>query len=180
MTRFAITAAAMLAASAASPGFAQTTNPPQPATIQEPLSPDGVRTVQQQLRVSGFYHGPIDGRWGRATEAAIGAYQESRRLQITWQLDPATVRALELNPQLLTAPAPAGPSGQVLPRDVVRRIQDRLARAGFNPGRDDGVWGSRTAAAMRDFQQARGLQATGDLNPMTAQALGLNPANLSN
>ena len=35
-----------------------------------------------------------------------------------------------------------------------------------------------TQAAIERFQQGRGLQATGQINPATAQALGLDPNNL--
>jgi peptidoglycan hydrolase-like protein with peptidoglycan-binding domain len=183
-----IAAAVLFASAAVTPGYAQAPMPPSQPTIQQPLSPDGVRAVQQQLRQGGFYRGPIDGRWGRSTVAAIGAFQENRRLPVTWQLDADTARALGLDPQYLagTAPPP-GPapypsdvaSGQVLPRDVVRRVQEQLARAGFNPGRRDGIWGSRTEEELRNFQQSRGLQVTGDLNPRTTAALGLDPVNLA-
>ena len=42
----------------------------------------------------------------------------------------------------------------------------------------DGAWGASTQAAIERFQQGRGLQATGQMNPATARELGLDPANL--
>jgi peptidoglycan hydrolase-like protein with peptidoglycan-binding domain len=42
----------------------------------------------------------------------------------------------------------------------------------------DGNWGAGTQAAIERFQQGRGLQPTGQINPATAQALGLDPNNL--
>ena len=52
------------------------------------------------------------------------------------------------------------------------------ARDHFYRGAVDGIWGAGTQAAIERFQQGRGLQATGQVNPATAQALGLDPNNL--
>ena len=49
---------------------------------------------------------------------------------------------------------------------------------GFYRGGVDGTWGPGTQTAIERFQQGRGLQATGQLNPATAQAMGLDPNNL--
>ena len=57
-------------------------------------------------------------------------------------------------------------------------MQARLRALGFYRGQADGVWGPGTQAAIERFQQGRGLQATGQINPVTAQALGLDPNNL--
>src|SRR6185503_3504885 len=139
--------------------------------------------VQRELRNDGLYRGPIDGAWGRRTEAALGAYQANHGLAVTWRLDPATIRAMGFGPDELAGrmpeQAPDLTAGPPLSRETVRRVQERLARAGFRPGPADGVWGSGTAAALRDFQHARGLQPTGDLNPITARALGFDRNNLA-
>jgi N-acetylmuramoyl-L-alanine amidase len=61
----------------------------------------------------------------------------------------------------------------------VRNIQQRLRQRGYYSGAPDGVWGPRTERAVVRFQRSRGLEATGNLTPTTATALGLNPNNLS-
>lgn len=46
-------------------------------------------------------------------------------------------------------------------RDQAEELQLRLAHLGFNPGEPDGVIGSRTKAAIRAYQAARGLPRDG-------------------
>src|SRR5712691_3755369 len=58
----------------------------------------------------------------------------------------------------------------------VRAIQQALKDKGFDPGEIDGQWGRRTIAAVKAFQQARGLEVDGIVGPQTARALGGNGA----
>ena len=60
----------------------------------------------------------------------------------------------------------------------MRNVQSRLRTLGFYRGQVDGAWGAGTQTAIERFQQGRGLQPTGQLNPATAQAMGLDPNNL--
>jgi hypothetical protein len=55
----------------------------------------------------------------------------------------------------------------------VRQAQKKLNDMGYRAGQVDGVWGPNTQAAIRNFQQAKGLEATGRLNPQTINALGI-------
>lgn len=54
---------------------------------------------------------------------------------------------------------------------TIIEIQKALAAKGFDPGNIDGVWGRRTAAAVKAFQASRGLLADGVVGPITAKAL---------
>lgn len=59
--------------------------------------------------------------------------------------------------------APAGAAAKpVAPRPLVIDIQRELLRRGYYDGSIDGVVGSRTEAAIRDFEQAAGLAPTGE------------------
>ena len=62
----------------------------------------------------------------------------------------------------------------------LRQAQRRLNDLGFNAGQVDGVWGPNTQAAIRNFQQAKDLEATGRLNEETIDALGIASAGVEN
>jgi pyruvate ferredoxin oxidoreductase gamma subunit len=53
----------------------------------------------------------------------------------------------------------------------VRALQQRLNRAGEQPGPVDGLFGPRTEAAVQRFQASHGLAADGLVGPLTAAAL---------
>ena len=55
--------------------------------------------------------------------------------------------------------------------DQIKLIQKALAQRGFDPGVIDGVWGRRTAAAVRAFQTSANLLVDGVVGPKTWQAL---------
>ena len=56
---------------------------------------------------------------------------------------------------------------------VVRQIQQKLLNWGYYQGEVDGIYGSRTEAAVRWFQRKNGLSADGQAGPQTLAALGL-------
>lgn len=53
----------------------------------------------------------------------------------------------------------------------VTKLQDQLRAAGFDPGASDGVFGSKTLAAVKAFQKAKGLSVDGIVGPKTQGAL---------
>lgn len=63
-----------------------------------------------------------------------------------------------------------------LSSDTVLKVQQRLHDLGFYV-RDniDGQWGPATASAVKNFQRAKGLSATGQLDLPTLTALDLGP-----
>jgi N-acetylmuramoyl-L-alanine amidase len=56
----------------------------------------------------------------------------------------------------------------------IRAVQQSLNDHGYDAGNVDGVWGLKTAVAMRKFQIDRSLQATGRLDAETRTALGVS------
>jgi putative chitinase len=66
----------------------------------------------------------------------------------------------------------------ILQRDssgpLVRAVQERLKELGFDPNGTDGKFGRGTEAAVRAFQQAKGLGVDGRVGPLTLAALQLD------
>lgn len=59
-------------------------------------------------------------------------------------------------------------------QSVVRDAQRALNDKGFSAGAVDGVMGPHTESALRQFQQAQGLDTTGTLDQQTESALGIS------
>ena len=59
--------------------------------------------------------------------------------------------------------------------ETVSLIQTRLKNWGYYDGAVDGVYGSRTEAAVRFFQQKNGLSQDGQVGDQTLAALGISP-----
>jgi peptidoglycan hydrolase-like protein with peptidoglycan-binding domain len=64
--------------------------------------------------------------------------------------------------------------GQAAPTtDRINEIQGALARNGAYAGEPSGKWDDSTVEAMKKFQAAHGLNATGKMDALTLQKLGL-------
>jgi hypothetical protein len=106
----------------------------------------------------------------RDHESALRSYQS--------QLDELTNRlravqdACGVEFSLGAAPRLASSQGEQ-PQALIRRAQQRLKAAGFDPGSADGHMGPRTVKALRDYQANRKLVVTGQLDDATRKALGL-------
>jgi peptidoglycan hydrolase-like protein with peptidoglycan-binding domain len=60
--------------------------------------------------------------------------------------------------------------------EVIKRVQEKLAAAGHDVGPADGIIGARTRQGLQAFQQAKGIEATGQLDQRTLAALGVDAA----
>ena len=58
----------------------------------------------------------------------------------------------------------------------VKEAQQALKDKGYDPGAVDGVMGAKTKEAIKSFQTASNLPATGTLNAQTAEKLGVQSA----
>lgn len=56
---------------------------------------------------------------------------------------------------------------------VIKQVQQKLTAAGHDAGLADGIMGAKTQQALKDFQQAKGIEATGQLDQRTLGALGV-------
>jgi peptidoglycan hydrolase-like protein with peptidoglycan-binding domain len=60
--------------------------------------------------------------------------------------------------------------------EQVKAVQQALKDNGLDPGTVDGRMGPKTQAALRDFQKAHGMDATGRIDMKTMQSLGVEAA----
>jgi peptidoglycan hydrolase-like protein with peptidoglycan-binding domain len=63
--------------------------------------------------------------------------------------------------------------GRTMGQQEVKSAQEALKAKGYNAGASDGAMGPRTRAALRNFQKAEGLRATGRLDADTRSKLGV-------
>ena len=62
---------------------------------------------------------------------------------------------------------------------VVTKIQQKLYNWGYYSGSVDGVYGSKTTAAVKYFQRTNGLTVDGKCGPQTLSALGISVSDTS-
>jgi peptidoglycan hydrolase-like protein with peptidoglycan-binding domain len=70
-----------------------------------------------------------------------------------------------------STPAPPPQAAQRPRGEIITDMQRELARRGYYDGTVDGIYGSRTDAALRDFEQASGVKIGGDLSETSLQAI---------
>ena len=134
---------------------------------------DAVKTLQDKLNALGYNSGNVDGIFGAKTYAAVTAFQKANSLgvdgivgKLTWtklyDATPVNVTPVTTQPMLRT-----GSRG-----DAVRKLQELLNALGYDCGSVDGIFGSKTKAAVLAFQKANGLGADGIVGPLTWAKLG--------
>src|SRR5438067_2052500 len=65
-----------------------------------PAADPNVTAVQNDLTKLGYYHGPVDGLYGRATRDAVARYQNDHHLAITGTLTTQTLQSLGVSPSV--------------------------------------------------------------------------------
>jgi peptidoglycan hydrolase-like protein with peptidoglycan-binding domain len=158
-----------------------------------------VTSLQQSLvSASISVRGGVDGIFGAGTTAAVSAYQTSRGLAATGVVDIATAISLGIvegstNPSTTppsttsTTPAPvttvpASTTPGQFPvvgdkNEAVKSLQKALIAAKVSVrGGADGHFGSATTTAVTTFQPHMRIAATGVVDQLTSQLLGLTPA----
>ncbi|HEY7073105.1 MAG TPA: peptidoglycan-binding protein [Acidimicrobiales bacterium] len=133
-----------------------------------------MRVLQRALGRAGYDPGQQDGIYGPATATAVQRFQSEHGLAPDGIVGPATWEALRTTAPVRDSDLEArDPLHGALGHDDVLFVQQTLAAAGFDPGAGDGILGAGTIAALRAFQQSRGLDADGILGKSTWDALGV-------
>ena len=137
---------------------------------------DAVKTLQDKLNALGYNSGNVDGIFGAKTYAAVTAFQKANGLGVD-----GIVGKLTWGKLYGVSPAMPVETTAVVGRpmvsygsrgDAVRRLQELLNALGYDCGSVDGIFGSKTKAAVLAFQKANGLGADGIVGPLTWAKLG--------
>lgn len=139
--------------------------------LQRGEAGEGVRDLQRRLAALGHdCSADESGEFGPATEAAVRAFQQQRGLLVDGLCGPQTWGVLvesgfALGDRMLYFRQP------MLRGDDVAELQHRLNALGFDAGREDGILGDDTAAAIIELQRNLGLAPDGICGPATVAAL---------
>lgn len=67
------------------------------------------------------------------------------------------------------------PGEPISTKDVVAKVQQALAKLGFDVGTPDGLAGPKTAEAIKTFERSTGMSESGAINPRLLAVLGSQP-----
>lgn len=114
-----------------------------------------VRKMQQRLADLGYPVGKVDGVFGVNTLTAVHLFQSAIGSSERSYISVSNLNKLydETAPAYdLYLPLKKGDKGT-----YVTRLQTRLTELGYDPGKIDGVYGTKTVAAAAEFQVTAGL-----------------------
>ena len=135
---------------------------------------DNVAKLQEALISLGYLTGTADGNYGDKTVAAVRAFQKANGLTVDGSAGTETQNvlfggsAVKATAKATATPRPQttnGPASASLKQgsrgDSVRQLQKKLIDLGYLSGSADGVYGSKTVAAVKAYQKANKLKADG-------------------
>ncbi|MEM7620290.1 MAG: peptidoglycan-binding domain-containing protein [Pseudomonadota bacterium] len=118
-----------------------------------------VKAIQRELKAQGYEPGGVDGAVGLLTRAAILAFQYDKGLDLTAEPSDELLVKILVRPKDVKSTYKRSPSrtGQ----NVIRVIQTVLSDLGYSPGQVNGIRGTKTIAAIKEFEKDRNLKVTG-------------------
>jgi N-acetylmuramoyl-L-alanine amidase len=136
---------------------------------------EAVVEIRAVLTMLGLLNDPTppdaDAIYDSTVELAVRAFQQTRGLTVTGEVNEETWRALDGSRWSLGSRVLAHVQPEPLFGDDVRALQERLLEMGYDLGRADGIMGRRTATALARFQKEVGLLPDGVSGPQTYAAL---------
>jgi peptidoglycan hydrolase-like protein with peptidoglycan-binding domain len=121
-----------------------------------------VEELQKLLKLLGYNIGRADGKFGSGTREAVAKFQADEGLEATRFVDKLTWEHLQSYQS-----GPFFHKGQI----HFKSVQQALRKAGYDPGKMDGMMGRGTRDAIIAFQKNKGLDPDGHLGLKTMKAL---------
>jgi peptidoglycan hydrolase-like protein with peptidoglycan-binding domain len=127
-----------------------------------------VTILQERLQELGYFKGEISGYYGTMTDESVKKFQQAKGLKPDGIVGANTQAALD------------GPVAKEYTKDSLRlgdrgeqviNLQQKLAAAGFAVNSEKGSFDEETEAAVRQFQQTKGLMVDGIVGQQTLSAL---------
>ena len=155
-------------------------------TLRRNDTGDNVAQLQEALIQLGYLTGKADGNYGSATFEAVKAFQKANGLTVDGTAGSATQKCLyggnakakptptptpKATAKPTATPAPGGSLRIGSKGSDVKDLQSKLISLGYLTGKADGIYGSKTAAAVRAFQKASKLTADGVAGKYTLSKL---------
>lgn len=150
-------------------------------------SKDQVTQGQVFLKAQGLFAGEATGRYSPETRTAIKAYQEANQLDKTGRFDRETLEKMGIalteaqvaDGSAKTA-APKAESSKKPKRVIFRASKDQVIAAqkmlkagGMYDGEETGRLNDATRAGLKQYQGENALPATGTLNQVTLEKMGI-------
>lgn len=126
---------------------------------------NAVVRLQVELKNAGYAPGTADGHFGSKTRAALEKFQRDEELEVTGEMNKATWSAMDRSSMGIRGGAAARTAEQI------KRMQQALIGLGYLNDKADGVYGSKTREAVRQYQKAYGLTADGSAGSKTMTSL---------
>lgn len=158
---------------------------PSPMILKLGASGPTVSALQRRLKDLGYNIGSVDGDFGKATEAAVRAFQERNKLTVDGVAGTATLNKLNsssaLPPRPTATPTPRPTATPRISENVflkvgtsgsdVRKMQERLIDLGYLMGKANGQFDYITEAAVYAFQNRNTSYSDGIAGPKTLEKL---------
>lgn len=129
-----------------------------------------VAEVRARLAHLGYLDPDRSDVFDAATDEAVRTFQQQRGLSVDGLVGPETYRRLEEARWKLGDRVLRFVPLHLMHGEDVADLQRRLNQLGFDAGRPDGIHGTKTDAALRDFQCSVGVTADGTCGPDTFRA----------
>lgn len=131
------------------------------STLRYGDSGNDVLTLQNRLIEIGYLTGSADGVYGVSTKKAVVAFQKANSLVRDGVTGTKTQAILFSTSAISNTVSTSKTLKEGSISDAVADLQERLITLGYLNGNADGIFGTKTALALINFQKQNGLSADG-------------------